>query len=73
MSMKVCPDDIFSATEYFVTKLGMVMQQHEPECHVEKNVCYLQGQGNSKGSHDQNMTLSTLPSELLILLLPNLV
>ena len=35
--------------------------------------CYLQGQGNSKGSYDQNMTLSTILSELLISWWPNLV
>ena len=26
--------------------------------------CYLQGQGHSKGSYDQNMTVSTILSEL---------
>ena len=35
--------------------------------------CYLQGHGHSKGSCDQNMTLSTTFSELLISLQPNLV
>ena len=33
------------------------MQHHEPECHAEKVVCYLQGQGHSEGSYNQNMTL----------------
>ena len=36
-------------------------------------VCYFQGQGLSKGSYDQTMTISTISSELLVLLLPNLV
>ena len=36
-------------------------------------VCYLQGQGHSKGSCDKNMTLSVLFSELWIPWQPNLV
>ena len=39
----------------------------------KKIVCYFQGQGHSKGSYDQYMTVSTVFSELLILLLQNLV
>ena len=70
----VCLDDIFWSAEHFFTKLGMVMQHHEPECHTEKKkVCYLQGQGHSKGSCDQNMTLSTISSTLLISWQQNLV
>ena len=34
---------------------------------------YLQGQGHSVGSYVQNMIVSTISSELLILLQPNLV
>ena len=34
---------------------------------------YLQGQGHSKGSYDQNMTLSTILSELSVSWQPNLV
>ena len=34
---------------------------------------YLQGQGHSKGSYDQNMTLSAIFSELLIPWQPILV
>ena len=45
------------------------------QCHAEgkkkkkknKTVRCLQGQGHSKGSYDQNMSLSTISSELLIL------
>ena len=73
MSVNVCPDDIFLTTEHFVTKFDMVTQHYEPECHAEKNVCYLQGEGHSKGPYDQNMTLSTILSELLIPWKPNLV
>ena len=38
MSVDVCPDDIFWTTEHFVTILGMVMQHHDPECHVGKKL-----------------------------------
>ena len=39
----------------------------------KKIVFYLQGQGHIKCSYDQNMTLSTVSSELLIPCQPNLV
>ena len=35
MSVNVCLDDIFWVTEHFVTKFGMMVHHHEPECHVE--------------------------------------
>ena len=35
MLVKVCPDDIFWTTDHFDTKLDMVMQHHEPDCHAE--------------------------------------
>ena len=65
----------YSSTEHFVTKLLMMMQHHEPEYHVEekKKACYLQGQSHSQDSYEQNMTLSAIFSELLILRQPNLV
>ena len=34
MSMNVCPHDIFWTAEHLVTKLGIVMQHHEPGCHA---------------------------------------
>ena len=37
MSVNVCLDDIFLTTEHFVTKRGVVMQQHKPECSVKNN------------------------------------
>ena len=49
------------------------MHHNGLECHSKRFVCYFQGQGHSKGSYDQNMTVSTVSSELLILLLQNLV
>ena len=50
MSISVHPDDIILTAEHFVTKLGIVMQHYEPECHTGKNVCHLQGQGHNECS-----------------------
>ena len=36
MLVNVCPDDIFWITEHFVTKFGMAIQHHEPECQAEE-------------------------------------
>ena len=66
-------DDIFLTMEHFVTKPSIVMHHLELECHAKRLVCYFQGQGHSKGSYDQNMTVSTVSSELLILLLLDFV
>ena len=45
----------------FVTKHGIVVHHHEPECHAKKSVgFYLQGQGHSVGLYNQNMTVSTI-------------
>ena len=41
MSVNICLNHIFWATEHFVTKFGIVMQHHEPECHVEKKIYLL--------------------------------
>ena len=63
MSIDVCPDDIFWITEHFVPNLVWlcsIMSQS-----VMRKHCCLWGQGHSKGSYDQNMTLSTIFSELL--------
>ena len=46
-------NDISSTAEPFVTKLGMVMHHHRPECHARKYICCLQIQGHSEGSYDQ--------------------
>ena len=46
---RVDADDIFWTTEHFVTKLGMVMQDHEPVCHGEKLVHSLHCHSHSKG------------------------
>ena len=51
----------------------MVMQHHEPECRAEKLVCCLQWQGHSEGLYSQDMTVSTMSSELLVGVQPDLV
>ena len=43
-------DDVSSAAECSVTKLGMVMQHHGPKCHARRLVWYLQVQGHSEDS-----------------------
>ena len=53
MPVNVHLDDISSAAEPSVTKLGMVMQHHGPTCHSRRLVCCLQVQGHSEGSFDQ--------------------
>ena len=50
-----------------------MMHYYELECHAEILVCFLCGQGHSNGSCDQNMTVSAICFELLILLQPNSV
>ena len=46
-------DDISSAVEPSVTKLGIVMQHHGPKCHARTFVCCRQVQGHSEGSFNQ--------------------
>ena len=36
-----CLDDIFRTAVHFDTKLGMIMQDHEPAYHAENLVCCL--------------------------------
>ena len=60
----------------FVTKLGIVVHHHEPEWHVkkEKKGLSLQGQAQSVGLYNQNMTISTIyfiSSKPVSLLQPN--
>ena len=43
------------------------------QCHAKRLISYFQSQGHFKSSYDQNMTISTVSFEVLILLLPNLV
>ena len=65
-----CLFDIFWTAHPFVTKLGMVMHHHRPECHVER----LSSQSRSQwGLIQSDITISTVCTELLILLQPNLI
>ena len=60
----------------FVTKLGIVVHHHEPECHAKTIGFYLQGQGHCVGLYNQNMTVSTISfisSKPVSLLQPNSV
>ena len=46
-------DDISSAAEPSVSKLGLVMHYRGPECHARRLVCCLEVQGHSEGSYNQ--------------------
>ena len=46
-------DDISSTAEPFVTKLGMVMHHHGPECHAKRFLCCFQVQAHKEGSYNQ--------------------
>ena len=49
------------------------MHRYESECYSKRLICYFQSLGLCKSSYDQNMTISSVSFDLLILLLPNLV
>ena len=44
----------------------MEVYYHHTECHTEKQMRYLQGQGHSKGIYNKNITVSTISSKLLV-------
>ena len=44
----------------------MMVYYHEVMCHVKKLVHYLQCQGHSDGSYNQNMTIFTISSKVLV-------
>ena len=69
----VCPELLNHLKNFFFTKLGMVVYYHEVMCHIEKLLHYVQGQGHSEGLCNQNMTIFTISSKLLVGLQPNLV
>ena len=52
-SSECSSEDISSAAELSVIKLGIVMQHHGPKCHARRLVCCLKVQGHSEGSFDQ--------------------
>ena len=77
MLKNVCPDSIICATEHFVTKPGMIMQHHKPECDAEKLVHCVWCQGHSEGLcnqniYKQNMTISVVSFKVLASLQPDL-
>ena len=52
-SSECLSQNISPTAEPFVTKLGMVMHYHGPECYARKQICCLQVQGHSEGSYNQ--------------------
>ena len=44
---------ISSTVEPFITKLGMVVHRHGPECYARRLVCCLGAQGHSESSYNQ--------------------
>ena len=74
MSVNVCLDDIFWTAEHFVTKLGMVIQHCDPDCHAEKELsAVFKVKVMASAHYDQKMDLPAITSELLIPGQPNLV
>ena len=65
-------DDISSTAEPSITKFGTVVHHHGPECRARRLVCCLQIQSHW-GHTQSNMTVSTISTELLIFLQPNLI
>ena len=49
------------------------MYYHEAMCYGGKMVCHLQCQGYSEGLYNQNVTILTISSKLLVRLQPHLV
>ena len=64
---------IFWTANPFATKFAMIVHYHKWKCFMEKLDCCVQGQGHRKVSKCQWMTVRMIPSEMLNLLLPNLV
>ena len=61
------------STILFYSRFGMVVYYYEAMCHAEKLVHSLQCQGHSEGFYQQNLTIFTMSSKLLVCLQPNLV
>ena len=64
---------IFWNADSFATKLGLIVHYHKLECFMGKWDCGVQGQGHSRISKCQWMFVQMIFSELLNLLLPNVV
>ena len=52
-SRSTSPRRLKMSSKPFCSKRGIVMHHHDPEWHAKTLVCFLQGQGHSKGSYDQ--------------------
>ena len=67
-NVNVCPDDIFS-TKHLVTKFGIVMHHPEIECMQKDCFAIFKVKITARAhNYDENKTVSTISSELLILL-----
>ena len=64
---------IFWIADPFATKLGLAVHYYKPECLMKKLDCCVQGQGHGKISKCQWLFIQMLSSEMLNLILPNLV
>ena len=52
---------LLNCWSFFLTKLGVVIHHHEPECQVKRLLCCHQGQRHSEGSYfNRNMTFCYL-------------
>ena len=83
----ICPSVILSVCQIFCRRYllnrstifnqtwygGLVSQGGVSGTHTKKMVHYHQCQGHSEGFYNQNMTISTISSKLLVCLQPNLV
>ena len=64
---------IFWIADPFATKLGLIVHYQKLKCFMEKSDCCVQGQGHSRILECQWMFVQMIFSELLNLLLPNVV
>ena len=71
VSNHVCWISPESLNHFFLTKFGMGVYYHEVMCHVNKLVHYIQCQCESL--YNQNQTIFTISSTLLVHLQPNMV
>ena len=74
LSVQILSGASISASQSFATKLGMVVHHHEPECYA-RTLALLSHGPCVKDSYfcNQNVTISTISFELLILLQPDLI
>ena len=74
LSTIVCLDNIFWTVEHFVTKFGMMMHHHEPECHVGKKLfAAFKVRVTARADMTEIWPFSIIYAELLILWQPNMM